>query len=111
MDNPAHLIINATIEGTSCVAAFEVHAFIWSVIAVTWGRTNGLTIYHNGKNVTKYQLHACSSVTSVFPSNRLLRTGHGGVSPALTIDDTVIWYRELAAAEITKIFRFFTGNH
>jgi hypothetical protein len=91
------------------VIAFEVHASIWSVLALVWSRTNGLTLYHNGKNITKYHLYQCASVASVYPSNSLLRTGYKGISPALTIDDTVIWYKELAFPEIRKIFRFFTG--
>ncbi|KAK3728148.1 hypothetical protein QZH41_019461, partial [Actinostola sp. cb2023] len=109
IDSSSHLVVNATIDQLSCVIGFQVYPSIWSTITLSWAKSSGFTLYHNGKNVTRFLVHKCESVISVSPTNTLFRTGYESTVPALQLDDVTLWYKELKDPEIVKIFRFFTA--
>lgn len=89
---------------------FEVHPTIWSTVTLTWAKTRGFTIFHNGKNVTTYLIHKCDSVASVPSAITELKTGFGSVLPELSLDDVTLWYKEIQDSNVQTIFRHFTGK-
>lgn len=78
----------------------------------SWGNSGGineLKVYLNGNEATPLA-HQCDNLRTNDLPNKDVKIGLSQL-PLASFDDIILWSKELSAAEVAQLFRFYKGKY
>ena len=95
-----------------CSIRFSAFQRVWSHMVFSWGNSGGineLKVYLNGNEATPLA-HQCDNLRTNDLPNKDVKIGLSQL-PLASFDDIILWSKELSAAEVAQLFRFYKGKY
>ena len=106
------LTFKITAANMWCSIRFSAFRRVWSHMVFSWGNSGGineLKVYLNGNEATPLA-QQCHSVNTNDLPNQDVKIGLSKL-PLASFDDIILWAKELSAAEVAQLFKFYIGKY
>ena len=106
------LTFKITAANMSCSIRFSAFQRVWSHLVFSWGTSgeiNELKVYLNGNEATPLA-HQCYSLSTNDLPDQDIKIGLSQL-PLASFDDIILWAKELSAAEVAQLFKFYKGKY
>lgn len=95
-----------------CSIRFSAFQRVWSHMVFSWGISDGtikIKVYLNGNEAIPLE-HQCYKLSTNDLSNQDIKIGLSQL-PLASFDDIILWAKELSAAKVAQLFKFYKGKY